>query len=455
MIMKIRKFALLIILSICVAGFARAGSYVIEDDIYYNPNDKNPVVEQKEKEAAQAAAQAAAVSDNAAVQKTLVMTADKQFFDVDEYNRRGESATEMSLNDLVDNQTEEYVEYNIVDENGDDGYYLNGFTGSASDYEYSLRIRRFHNPKFVVSVSDPFYSDIYFLDNNDWNVYITDNFAWVTPTWTNPWYWNYMWAPYSYTSWSWRWSLGPWSLSYGYDPLYRWGGYWGGYWGWNSWYCSPFYHHHHYYSPYYYNRPHYGWHNRPGRPHYTPNGRQPNRYGGRVVSSGSGSTNSRRATVGTASSSTGRRTVSSVTSTSRGSSVSGVRTNRGTVISNSSSSSGNNSYRFESVNSSRRPSSSSSSVSRPSTTQSRRQTSINSNSTNSSRNSYNSVGRTNRRSSSSFGSRSSSSSRTPSYSAPSSSRRSSGSYSAPSSSSRRSSGTSSRGSGGGGRGGRR
>ena len=49
MIMKTKKFALLIILSMLVTGFAGAGSYIVEDDIYYNPNDKNPVVEKKEK----------------------------------------------------------------------------------------------------------------------------------------------------------------------------------------------------------------------------------------------------------------------------------------------------------------------------------------------------------------------------------------------------------------------
>lgn len=48
--MKTKKFALLIILSMLVTGFAGAGSYIVEDDIYYNPNDKNPVVEKKEKE---------------------------------------------------------------------------------------------------------------------------------------------------------------------------------------------------------------------------------------------------------------------------------------------------------------------------------------------------------------------------------------------------------------------
>lgn len=144
-------------------------------------------------------------------------TSDNHFRDVDEYNRRGESS-DMTLEDIAANQKEDYVEYNVVDENGDDGYYLNGFNGSDSDYEYALRIRRFHNPKFVVSVSDPFYSDIYFLDNNDWNVYISDNYA-GNPDMDKSVVLNYTWAPYSYTSWSWRWSLGPWGFSFGYDPF--------------------------------------------------------------------------------------------------------------------------------------------------------------------------------------------------------------------------------------------
>ena len=160
--MKIRRFALLIILSMFVGSFARASSYVIEDDIYYNPDDKNPIVEKKEKEkAAQQAAQQVqqAAAQDTVVKKTLMMTSDQHFRDVDEYNRRGGSS-EMTLEQVAANQTENHIEYNIVDENGDDGYYLNGFTGSDSDYEYAMRIRRFHNPKFVVSLSDPYYSDI-------------------------------------------------------------------------------------------------------------------------------------------------------------------------------------------------------------------------------------------------------------------------------------------------------
>ena len=47
------------------------------------------------------------------------------------------------------------------------GYYLNGFEGSQSDLEYAERIRRFHNPKFTIHISDPAYTDIYFLDPTD------------------------------------------------------------------------------------------------------------------------------------------------------------------------------------------------------------------------------------------------------------------------------------------------
>lgn len=130
------------------------------------------------------------------------------------------------------------------DYNYDDGegYYLNGFNGSQSDYEYATRIRRFHNPRFTITIGDPGYNDIYFLNSSDWNVYIDGPYAWVTPTWSNPWYWNYTWAPASYGSWTWR--------------MYPWGPYWGGgiswnwgyNWGWNSWYY-PHYHHYHGYYP--------------------------------------------------------------------------------------------------------------------------------------------------------------------------------------------------------------
>lgn len=226
-----RLFLLGLLLTGITAAFSQ--KYIPEDDIYYQPDDKNPVVEEKKKDK---------LTENK-VQRSLVI-ASSQDRDVDEYNRR----YTLPVDSLLANQKEDAVTYNVVDENGEDGYYLNGFKGSQNDYEYARRLRVFHDPKYAVHISDPAYTDIYFLDSNDWNVYIDDSYAWVTPTWTNPWSWNFNWAPYSYTSFSWR--LNPYfSVSWGgwgswYDPYYSYGwGYpgWGRYpgWGWGG--CSPYY----------------------------------------------------------------------------------------------------------------------------------------------------------------------------------------------------------------------
>lgn len=141
----------------------------------------------------------------------------------------------------------------------DEGYYLNGFKGSQNDYEYAERIRKFHNPKFTIFIGDPNYNDIYFLNNWDWNVYVDGSYAYVTPTWTNPYWFDYMYRPYSYGSWYWRnnffgsyyggwggWPYYGYGNYYGYSPFgwnygwdygyYGYGGYpYGGYYG----YCDP------------------------------------------------------------------------------------------------------------------------------------------------------------------------------------------------------------------------
>ncbi|MFR0836185.1 MAG: hypothetical protein ACLSG8_08715 [Barnesiella sp.] len=66
----------------------------------------------------------------------------------------------MTVDDVVEAQKEEGESQKTSlkksrtvgndDYNYDDGegYYLNGFNGSQSDYEYATRIRRFHNPRF-------------------------------------------------------------------------------------------------------------------------------------------------------------------------------------------------------------------------------------------------------------------------------------------------------------------
>jgi len=162
------------------------------------------------------------------------------------------------------NDSTEYAE-------NEEGYYLNEFKGSQSDLEYAERIRRFHNPKYTIFIGDPNYNDIYFLDNFDWNVYVDGSYAYITPTWTNPYWFDYAYRPYSYNSWYWRNSW--------YSPYSYYGG-----WGYNPWSYNyyggwgyPYYGYYGYYdygwgSPYYYG---YGYNNYWGGGFY--NGRNYNR----------------------------------------------------------------------------------------------------------------------------------------------------------------------------------
>jgi hypothetical protein len=133
-----------------------------------------------------------------------------------------------------------------IDYNSDQGHYLNGFNGNQTDLEYAERIRRFHNPRYAIFIGDPRYNDIYFLNNNDWNVYVDDSYAYVTPTWTNPYWWNYNLNPYGYGNWGWGFGnswyspysyYSGWYNPWGYNGFYGgFGGYYGDYFGYDGYY---------------------------------------------------------------------------------------------------------------------------------------------------------------------------------------------------------------------------
>ena len=120
-----------------------------------------------------------------------------------------------------------------IQNNREQGHYLNEFNGTESDLEYAERIRRFHNPRYTVFIGDPNYNDIYFLNNNDWNVYVDGSYAYVTPTWTNPYWWNYSFSPFSYggygSGFGFGWNNYPWSFNNFYGGFY--GSYFGDYYG--------------------------------------------------------------------------------------------------------------------------------------------------------------------------------------------------------------------------------
>ena len=156
-----------------------AQNYYIEDDIYYTPNDKNKVIEE-----ARQAEEVITVTVKPSTTANGASTYSEER-DIDEYNRRYGYASYDAPVAEEGTQIENTFVYNSDNvAPGDtlyiqmeDGYYLNGFNGTQSDYEYTVQIHRFYNPRYTVSISDPAYSTIYMLDSNDWNVYIDGSYA--------------------------------------------------------------------------------------------------------------------------------------------------------------------------------------------------------------------------------------------------------------------------------------
>lgn len=239
-------------------GFAQSGKII--DDIYVTPNDAQMVNEVKTSKIAKER-----VSQDS--ESAVYRNGAREIVFIDQYGNRTTAISDTVY--IVDGE----MSADSVIYDNEEGYYLNEFNGSESDLEYAERIRRFHNPKYTITIADPGYNDIYFLDDDYWNVYVDGMYATVTPTWNNPYYWNYQWVPYSYSSWAWRanWGYPSWGSYYGwggyprhsgfgyggwYDPwhsgYYGWGGGygWGDYYGWGY----P------YYGGYYgWDYPYYGW----------------------------------------------------------------------------------------------------------------------------------------------------------------------------------------------------
>ena len=235
----------LIILLTCISSYLPGQDIV--DDVYFRPSDANKVrstetVRSATKPNYKNGAKEIIFIDSSK-DKNLIVTRDTVYI-LSQINDSIEAAQ---------NNNQSYEE--------EEGYYVNNFRGSNSDLEYAERIRRFHNPKFTIHISDPQYTDIYFLDDYNWNVYVDGSYAWVTPTWTNPYWDNYFWRPYSYNSWSWRnswyspysyynsWYGNPWSYGHyggyyggGYGGYYGgYGSYYGGYGGWGYPYYNNYY----------------------------------------------------------------------------------------------------------------------------------------------------------------------------------------------------------------------
>lgn len=218
--------------------------YGYVDDVYYNP--------------ANAAQQAQADQFS----KTPTLTKEQQQASNAEFNRlrnQYESKQTQNPNANVDELQQQYAQIlgndtiaeadTLLYFNDETGYWVNEFQGSDMDRDYAERIAKFHGPFRGIPYWSPFYNDIVYSYNPYWNVYVDGNYAYMFPSWSNPYYSNY------YASPSWSFSFG-WNYGWGYNywGYNRWGfgfydPWYDPWYGWNSpYYWGSPWHHHHYYG---------------------------------------------------------------------------------------------------------------------------------------------------------------------------------------------------------------
>ena len=137
-----------------------------DDDLYFVPSKKK--VEKKETRVrvessgpvrvetqgpVRVESSSATVVTSAKAPTVVVRDRKKNTRDVDSYNRRYDSS---DYNFSSTNDTLYIDERSSSDLRGE---WVNGFDGSADDYEYATRIIRFQNPRYAIPVSSPLYFD--------------------------------------------------------------------------------------------------------------------------------------------------------------------------------------------------------------------------------------------------------------------------------------------------------
>ncbi len=247
------------------ASVGMVGSGAMSDDLYYDGNSnlaRASVVENPQSQVSQAdvdSYDSRVRSYNSNYYNNYNNSYDtdtRDFSAIQSYYSGGnKSAYDYGDSDstYVDNYYgDEYADGEYVD----DGYWDGGFWGSESDQSYAERMIKFHGPFFGVSYySTPFYYSA--RCSGDWNIYLSNGYAYYVPTWSNPFYDDFYYG--LGFGWSWHnrhWSFG-WNWGWGYyDPWWYWG---------SPWYYSWGYHH----RPYYYAWGH-PYHHGHGYYHYQP-----------------------------------------------------------------------------------------------------------------------------------------------------------------------------------------
>jgi hypothetical protein len=120
-----------------------------------------------------------------------------------------------------------------IDDEGNT-YVTNNYYDEDYDYIYASRINRFHRPIYGFGYYDPFYTNMYWYNN--------DPFYFGTSIYAN-WGWNNWYSPWGWNSWGWgvgfnSWGFNSWGYGggWGYSPYcyggglgYGWNGYSSGY----------------------------------------------------------------------------------------------------------------------------------------------------------------------------------------------------------------------------------
>ncbi len=250
-----KRIVLMALMLVGIVGSASA-QY---DDMYFVPKKKKKEI----KVDGRFVSDQASSSVRQESETTVTLPVEGLEMDDDTYNRRGSYVAEQG--DVIIGK-----EIAVVTEDGDtlvtnpdassltrvnsDEGWVNGFEGSDSDYEYAMRIIRFRNPRYAIPVSSPLYWDVVYggtlWPNWEWNIYDDGMYAYVFPTSSNWYYWDYrMTYPFGWSAWS-----SPWAYHHGFHWGHHWGNYYAHVWYDPSfgpgWHCGHHHHgHHHGYYP--------------------------------------------------------------------------------------------------------------------------------------------------------------------------------------------------------------
>lgn len=260
-ILKINSINLFIICLMLLASCSSTQYSSNNDDVYYSRKNKQisntvPVTENS-----------IAKTDNEEIvtvqptEQSVESVGDNSKFDQTSDQRYSSNNQSIQNNDSTQKNPSYSNSETYTDENGNAYVTNNYYNDDYYDYEYSSRLRRFHQPNLRYNYYDDYYTNSYW--------YSYDPYSYGTSIYLG---YNWYWPHYSYFRPGWDWSYGigfGWGMPLGYcgwDPFYSsYYPYWYGY-----GYHNSYWHNNYDYAYYYYNS-----HDKGGSNNYHHGGRGP------------------------------------------------------------------------------------------------------------------------------------------------------------------------------------